>query len=392
MQPAESDLSTGAKAAVDKLILGNTAFALDLYRTLCPATGNLFFSPYSITTALAMTYAGARGDTATQIARALHFTLAPEELHPAFARLGAELARVQASGDIQLAVANALWPQAGYPLLEPFLATLETYYGSILTSVDYRDPEAVRAAINGWVEAQTQERIQELIPPGVLTALTRLVLTNAIYFKGQWSSQFDPALTVTSPFHVTAEATVAVPMMAQKQAFGYAEYDGLQVLELPYAGDEVAMVVLLPTQIDGLAKLETALTADKLADWLGRLRRREVQLFLPRFTVSQGVRLDQALCALGIADAFDMQRADFSGMDGREQWLYIAAALHKAFVEVDEEGTEAAAATAVVVAMRALPKSPPMVRADHPFLFFIRDRRTESILFIGRVVDPVIGI
>jgi serine protease inhibitor len=390
MTPAESARQPANIPQVDTVVQGNNAFALDLYHTLRAAEGNLFFAPYSIASALAMTYAGTRGNTALQMARTLHFTLSPEELHPAFAALAADLVRAGDPAQVNLQVANALWPQIGYPLLAPFMATLETNYGTAVTAVDYRSSEAARQRINHWVEDQTQQRIRELIPPGVLTSLTRLVLTNAIYFKGQWASQFDPALTAPAPFHVMPESTITMPMMAKKQTAGYAEFDGLQLLELPYTGDEVAMVILLPRRVDGLAELEATLTAEQLARWLGAMRRREVEVFLPRYSVSQGLRLDQALRALGMTDAFDPDRADLSGMDGNRHWLYIAAVLHKAFVDVNEEGTAAAAATAVVVAMRALPKPPPVVRADHPFLFLIRARRSGSILFLGRVVNPLV--
>jgi serpin B len=367
---------------------GNTAFALDLYQRLRMQDGNLFFSPYSISTALAMTYAGARGDTETQMAQALHFDLGEEALHPAFAALQALLDAIQASGDVQLSVANALWPHVDYPFLDSFLDLCKIHYGVSLTALDYRsDPEAARQRINAWAEEQTHGKIRDLIPPRVIDQLTRLVLTNAIYFKGNWASQFDKARTQETPFTVQLGQQVTIPMMAQKLQCGYGEAEGVQVLELPYVGSALSMVVLLPTEVDGLASLEARVTAQTLAHWTQPLWQTEVQVFLPRFKVEAAFRLDDALKALGMVDAFDDLRANFAGMDGAA-WLVITAVLHKAFVEVNEEGTEAAAATAVVAGLRAMPRPQPIFRADHPFLFLIRETSTGSILFLGRLVDP----
>jgi serine protease inhibitor len=379
--------STTAEGHND-LAADNTAFAVDLYHQLRGAEGNLFFSPYSISTALAMTYAGARGDTEAQMAQALHFALSQEELHPAFAALGQRLKAVQAAGDIQLNVANALWPHLDYPFLPAFLELVEANYGVALTALDYvADPEGSRQQINAWAEAQTQGKIKDLIPPRIINEFTRLVLTNAIYFKGNWASQFDPARTKDAPFTVQPGQMVTVPLMAQKLTCGYGEAAGVQVLELPYVGNDLSMVILLPNAIDGLASLEAQLTPAALAQWTGRLWDTEVQIFLPRFKVEAAFRLDSALKALGMVDAFDMELANFAGMDGKA-WLVITAVLHKAFVEVNEEGTEAAAATAVVMGLRSMPPPTPVFRADHPFLFLLREKSTGSVLFLGRVVDP----
>lgn len=373
------------------LVAGNTAFALDLYQQLRTQEGNLFFSPYSISTALAMTYAGARGETEAQMAQALHFDLSQDALHPAFAALQGQLDAVQANGVVQLSLANALWPHVDYPFLESFLNLVRLYYGVSLVTLDYRsDPEAARQAINAWAEAQTRGKIKDLIPAGVLNALTRLVLTNAIYFKGNWASQFDDALTVNAPFTVQADQQVAVPLMTQKLTCGYGEFPELQVLELPYVGEALSMLVLLPRQVDGLASLEAQLTPGALAQWTARLRQSEVLVYLPRFKVEAAFRLDDALKPLGMVDAFDMELANFAGMDGTDM-LSISAVLHKAFVEVNEEGTEAAAATAVVMNLRAMPRPQPIFRADHPFLFLVRENSTGSVLFLGRVVDPTMG-
>jgi len=387
MKLLKQDVQEKSHSSVETVVQGNTEFALALYQRLRTEEGNLFFSPYSISTALAMTYAGARGNTAVQMAQALHFLLDQEQLHSAFAWLEAKLSDVGRKGQVQLKVANALWPQEEYDLLEEFLALTKQYYGVLITAVDYGDPETARGTINAWVEEKTENKIQELIPPGILDALTSLVLVNAIYFKGNWASQFDQSRTRDAPFWVTPDEPVQVPMMDQEHEFRYGESDGLQILELPYAGDDLSMVVLLPRKIDGLPELEERLTVENLTRWTKNLRPRGVQVFLPRFEITFPFRLDDTLKLMGMVDAFGGD-SDFSGMDGTKL-LYIGAVLHKAFVAVNEEGTEAAAATAVIMIAKCLPPPPPVFRADHPFIFLIRENSTGSILFIGRVVNPL---
>jgi serpin B len=378
-----------ASRALPMVVKGNTVFALNLYGELQEQEGNLFFSPYSLSTALAMTYGGARGNTEAQMAEVLHVSVGQEQLHPAFAALQDRLQAVQDEGDVRLNVANTLWPQREYPFVEEYLALIEEYYGVHINAVDYvRDAEGARTRINAWVEEQTENKISNLIPRGVLTALTRLVLVNAIYFKGHWASQFDPSLTSEAPFWMAPDQQVLVPMMAQQGEFGYAEWDGLQALEMPYVGDGLSMIVLLPREVDGLGELEAALSPENLERWTRNLRKREVQVFFPRFEMAADFRLDGALATLGMIDAFDDAKADFSGMDGQKPWLYIGAVLHKAFVELNEEGTEAAAATAVIMLALGLPLPPPTFRADRPFLFLIRENLTGSLLFLGRMVNP----
>jgi serpin B len=331
-----------------------------------------------------MTYAGARGRTESQVAQALHFLLDQEQLHPAFAWLGARLSQIEQKGRVQLSVANSLWPQKGSALLDEFLVLTERYYGVRITALDYGKTEAARQRINTWVEGKTEDKIKDLIPPGVLSPLTLLVLVNAIYFKGDWASQFDERLTHEAPFWVRLNEQVQVMMMTQKHAFGYAEADGLQMLELPYTGEDLSMLVLLPDEIGGLAALEDRLALDKLDRWTKRLRQTDVQVFLPRFEVTLPFRLDEMLKTMGMVDAFS-GGANFSGI--AQGQLSISAILHRAFVAVNEEGTEAAAATAVIMD-RAVPRPLPTFHADHPFLFLIRENATGSILFLGRVVDP----
>lgn len=372
---------------IAKLVAGNNRFALDLYGKLRSRDGNLFFSPYSISTALAMTYAGAGGTTAEQIRQTLALEGDVRQVADAYQALSQMLTSEAASG-IQLSVANRLWGQQGYGFLPDFLRLTREDFGAPLAELDFAQTDQARAAINDWVAAATQGKIGELIPPGALDAMTRLVLTNAIYFKGGWTEPFEKKHTREAPFFAAPDRQVKTPMMHRQDRFGYRQQDGLQTLELPYGNDELSMLVLLPEKQDGLAELEAALTADKLAEWTTRLGRPEVSVFLPKFKVEAEFNLNETLSALGMPAAFS-NAADFSGMSSHEG-LKIAAVLHKAYVDVNEEGTEAAAATGVIMMPTAMPQPQriPVFRADHPFLFLIRDNRTGEILFIGRVTEP----
>lgn len=374
---------------VGSLVEGNTLFALGLYQRVRVSDGNLFLSPYSISTALAMTYGGARGDTETQMAKALRFTIGQEDLHPAFAELESKLNKVQEAGNVKLSIANSLWLQRDYKFLDAYLSLVKKHYGVSITAVDYkRATEAARKLINNWVEDKTQEKIKDLIQPGILDALTRLVLVNAIYFKGDWDRQFNAEQTKDAPFFVSPEESVNTPMMYQKHRFRYADTGDLQVLELPYAGNELSMLVLLPSEKGALGRIEKRLSMENLREWRRQLRKKEVMVYLPKFKMTSMFRLDETLRSMGMVDAFSMGKADFSGMDGNPGWLYIGAVIHKAFVDVNEEGTEAAAATAVVMRVKSMPKPPPTFRADHPFVFLIQENQTGSILFMGRLNDP----
>ena len=372
---------------------GCNRFAFDLYARLKGGEGNLFLSPYSISTALAMTYAGARGRTADQMAQVLHLPSSGEAVHAAYAALQNDLnAAGPGAPGYELIVANRLWGQKGHAFLPEFLALLEARYGAGLEQLDFaRATEAARQTINGWVEEKTREKIKDLLKPGILNAMTRLVLTNAIYFKGKWAGPFNEKATREEDFFITPEKKVAAPLMHRTAKFGYFEGDGLQALELPYQGDRLAMVVLLPKRNvppgakDGLAAREASLSSEKVAEWIGKLRRRKVEVALPRFKTTAEFSLGDTLVAMGMTDAFG--RADFSGMTGTRD-LFISAVIHKAFVDVNEEGTEAAAATAVVIRPLNGGGSPPAFRADHPFLFLIRDTKTGAILFLGRILDP----
>ena len=386
-RPGKKQLTPVAKSTND--------FAAALYEELSSQKGNLFFSPSSIHTALAMTYAGARGNTEKQMSATLRFPLlggagaSPQDkLHGEYAEL-LKLLKPPKEGGYQLSVANALWGQKGYPWIQDFLDTTEENYGAGLRQVDFVGAtEKSRQAINLWVEDQTNEKIKDLIPQGVLDALTRLVLTNAIYFKGDWASQFKESATKDAPFKLGGDKTVKAPLMYQKGKFAFKEDGDVQVLSMPYKGDDLSMVVVLPRKVDGLADVTANLTAAKIDAWTTRLYKRDVQVFLPKFKVESQFGLSKVLAKMGMSDAFNPSKADLSGMNGKRD-LYISAVIHKAYVDVNEEGTEAAAATAVVVSLRsARPRPQPVFRADHPFLFLIRHNKTGAVLFMGRLASP----
>jgi serpin B len=385
---AVTPMQAAPRTDKDAVVQGDNEFAWDLYAKLRDREGNLFFSPDSISTALAMTYAGARGETAKQMASTLHFTLAPERLHAAFQALIEERNGALKRRDYELRVANALWGQKGFGFLSEFVNLTTSHYGAGLREIDFiHDTELARRTINSWVERQTRDKIKELLKPGILDSDTRLVLTNAIYFKGDWDQQFKKELTGKEAFHIPADRAVEVPMMHQTHTFKYADGGAFQILEMPYKGKELSMVVLLPRKVDGLAELETAVTAGKLNQWLSRLRRQEVVLSMPKFKTTSEFRLRDTLSAMGMSLAFSPGAADLSGMNGQRN-LFIGDVVHQAYVDVNEEGTEAAAATGVAVKLAAAPVQTEF-RADHPFMFLIRDSRSGSTLFLGRVVNPV---
>jgi serpin B len=370
-----------------EVVEGNNRFAFDLYGRLRHRPGNLFFSPHSLSTTLAMTYAGARGETAQQMAATLHFSLPPADLHPAFAALDRQLNDGKGRR-YKLAVANALWGQEGEPFLPDFLRLLAENYGAGLRRVDFLSVAQARRTINSWVEEQTGGKIKDLLQPPVPGPDTSLVLTNAIYFKGDWTSPFPKGATKDEMFTVTEDKGVPVPMMHRTGRLGYLDGGDFQALELPYAGDDLAMIVLLPKKADGLAEFEQSLTTERLSAWLARLRPHRVDVALPRFKVESRFELEKVLPEMGMPLALTPS-ADFSGMNGKRD-LFISAVIHKAFADVNEEGTEAAAATAVVItrAMAAAPEPAVVFRADHPFAFLIRHNRSGSLLFLGRVVNP----
>ncbi len=357
-------------------------FSIDLYRKLAGTSGeNLFCSPCSIASALAMAYGGARGETAAQMEAVLHLG-GQEATHPAFAYLRTVLNEVEADGHVNLSMANSLWPQQDHVFLPEYLDLAKNAYGSEIRPVDFKsNAEGARQAINGWAELQTKGMIRDLIPEGMLDPLTRLVLANAIHFKGSWASRFDPQRTRPAPFTLGDGPTIEVPAMFQTADFGLALAEGYRALELPYEGGDLSMLVLLPDQPDGLARLEKGLATAPLYDL--EFHKTECFVQLPRFKLESEFELGRLLASMGMPLAFS-DAADFSGMDGARD-LFIDEVVHKAVVEVNEEGTEAAAATAVVARATSMP---PQFVADHPFLFLIRENTSGAILFIGRVADP----
>jgi len=382
---SEADLAT--------LVDGNSVFALELYQQLGQEDGNLFYSPYSISLALAMTYAGARGETGQQMADALHFILSQDRLHPALNSLDLELsqrgegAKGKDGEGFRLNIVNAIWGQKDYHFLPTFLDLLAENYGAGLRTLDFANaPEESRITINNWVSDQTENRIEDLIPRGLIDALTRLVLTNAIYFNAAWQHPFNEDVTEDGPFYLLDGGQVTVPMMRQTESFGYAQGDGYQVVELPYDGRELSMVILLP-QPGQFERFEGSLDAQWVNAIVEELEPGRVALTMPRFEFESAFSLNEILAAMGMPVAFS-GGADFSGMTGNTD-LFISHVVHKAFVCVDEAGTEAAAATAVVMKLTAAPGTPPVqVTVDRPFVFLIRDIETGTILFVGRIVDP----
>ncbi|MEN6482004.1 MAG: serpin family protein [Anaerolineaceae bacterium] len=373
---------------------GIQAFSFQLYQTAIQNTQeNLFFSPYSINLALAMTYGGAAGDTATQMADAMQIRLAPQAYHSAFNQLSQELASrtevdpTSGNDGFKLNIVNAIWGQAGFPFQESYLDLLAEYYGAGLRTVDYvAEPEAARELINQWVEDQTNQKIKDLIPQGAIDPLTRLVLTNAIYFNAAWQQEFDPAATQTEVFHLLDGTTTQVSMMHSNNQLGYFSGDHLQVVDIPYIDSRLSMTLFVPNA-GNFQDFEKELTPEKYNQYIEQIASRPVDLGLPKFKFESTLNLNDALISLGMKDAFDANTADFSGIDGQKD-LYISDVLHKAYVSVDESGTEAAAATAVIVGLKSVPADPVQLTIDRPFLFVIRDRSTGTILFIGRVLNP----
>lgn len=381
-------VSAGLRAAdQDSIIDANARFAMDLYKKVKEESKgeNIFMSPFSISTALAMTYSGAQGDTEKQMARTLHFNLPQSQIHPAFSALQAE---TQSSKEYALAIANRLWGQKGYPFNQDFLEHINAQYQGGFETVDYKnDPEGSRKIINQWVETKTRDKIKNLLASRDITALTRLILTNAIYFKGNWVAQFDPKKTIQANFALEDGKMVTAPLMMQTGNFNYLEAAKFQLLELPYAGHRLAMLVLLPRKGVALADVEQLLTPENLRAWRASMEMDQVRVFLPRFKTESRFVLNDPLVALGMKDAFDENLADFSGIMGKKD-LYISKVIHKAFVDVNEEGTEAAAATAVVMSTKSISLD-PVFRADHPFVFTILDKQSGSILFLGRLMNPL---
>jgi serpin B len=384
-----------SEAELQELSAGNRAFAIDLYQAINGGSDNLFFSPYSISLALAMTYGGAREKTAQQMAETLHFSLPDEVLHAGFNALDLELDSRNNEGDemmpgFKLNIANSAWTQYDRPFEQAYLDLLAENYDAGLYLTDFvGDPEGSREAINEWVSQETEGKIEDLIPSGAIDALTRLVLANAIYFNATWQNTFEETLTRDAPFTLLDGSQVTVPMMALSSAksLGYTTGENFEAVELPYSGGQLSMVIFIPDE-GSFEAFEASLTSAKLTELLDNMEIKQVELQMPRFGFESEFGLASTLQQMGMQDAFNAQVADFSGMDGTKE-LFISNVVHKAFVDVDEEGTEAAAATAVIIGVTSMPVTDIQLTIDQPFIFLIQDKPTGSILFLGRVLDPM---
>jgi serpin B len=383
------------QAELAALVEGNSAFAWSLYQQLKTQDGNLFYSPYSLSLALAMTYAGARNETEQEMATTLHFTLPQEKLHQAFNYLALELLKRETIKDAEgkddagfrLDIVNDIWGQKDYDFLAPFLDALAENYGAGLRILDFiKDAEGARETINQYISDRTEGRIKDLIPQGAIDSLTRLVLTNAIYFNAAWASPFDKDETQDGAFYLLDGSQVTAAMMHQSETTGYAEGADYQVVELPYAGGQLSMVVIMPKE-GQFATFESSLDAARVSSIIDSLKTSVVDLSLPKFEFDASFDLVQELTAMGMPIAFTDQ-ADFSGITGNRD-LCIGDVMHKGFISVDEAGTEAAAASAVIMGLTGMPSEQATMTVNHPFIFLIRDIPTSTVLFIGRVVNPL---
>jgi serpin B len=386
-QPPKADYIGSTQQGIQQVVNANNQFAFDIYSELDKSDeGNIFYSPYSISAALAITYEGAKGQTADEMKSVFHF---PESniLRPNFATIYNELNK--GNNAYELRTGNALWVQQDYQLLQDYTGRVEQYYGGKAANVDFiKETEKSRQTINAFIEQQTNDKIKDLIPPGILDSMTRLVLTNAIYFKGTWEWEFDKSDTRDQDFKITPTNIVKTPMMymkPDKATFNYVDSEDFQILELPYKGEEISMLILLPTE--NIDTIETSLTSEKLNEYKAQMKETKLDsISLPKFEFDTKYFMKDTLSALGMPTAFNPILADFSGMTGNSE-LYITHVIHQAYVKVDEKGTEAAAATAVVMGKEAaMPRN--VFRADHPFIFIIQEKATGNILFMGRVTDP----
>ena len=372
------------------VIEANNRFAINLYSQYKSEEGNIFFSPFSISTAMAMVYEGAEGKTAKEIKSVFGFPKYDNSRRNQYSNLLSEINKKD--NEYALKTANALWAEQDFHFLDEYLTTVEKYYEGKTTNLDFRnEPEASRLIINNWVEDKTNNKIKDLFPEGSIHPLTRLVLTNAIYFKAEWLKQFDADKTRDMNFRVNPDKSIKVPMMQRtdrKSIFDYTQNEDLQILEMPYAGEDLSMLILLPLD-DDIEVLENSFTIEKLTEWKKSLRKRRVNIYIPKFKFETKYFLSETLSDLGMPTAFT-NSADFSGMTGTKD-LKIDKVIHQAFIEVNEEGTEAAAATGVIMAMKSFRKQKhptPVFKADHPFIFIIQQNETGNILFMGRVRNP----
>jgi serine protease inhibitor len=390
--PAFAEAMSLAAAVRAPVANSNNAFAASLWSALRDQPGNLAVSPASITTALAMVYGGARGETAAEMKRVLHFEGSPEEVTRSVG--GLQQQWNAGNGPTILRSTNRLFGEATCTFEKPFLDATQSAFGAPLETVDFvKSPERARQHINDWMEKETQYRVRDVIPRDAVDGLTRLVLVNAIYFKADWAHPFEASATRFIPFYLTKTDRKDVPTMRKEGTFRFAERGGVRVLELPYEGQDASMVLLVTDAVDGLPALEQALTSAELDRWISAMKPELVDVTLPKFEIepSSSISLRETLGALGMRLAFDKEKADFTGIANPKSprdRLFLRDVFHRAFVKVDEKGTEAAAVTAVFNAYGGMPPEPRIFRADHPFLFVLRDTKTGMILFMGRVANP----
>jgi len=370
---------------------GNNTFAFELYSKLASEQGNLFFSPYSISSAFAMTYAGAKGNTEQEIMKVMHFIGIQPVFHSEFNNLASEL-KSRNSKNIEFNTANALWAQKGLNFLDDYLSITDKYYDAGLKQVDFSSSQSrdkTRKEINNWVEDQTKNKIKDLIQPGVLSPATMLVLVNAIYFYGSWDMQFAKEMTYEETFHSNDTSSFNTPFMHHKDHYKYGETDQMRMIELPYTDIDLSMMIILPKKGFQLTEIEQNLNHENYALWNSLLMKEEVRIAIPKFKMEAKYTLNKVLNEMGMTDAFS-SGADFSGITGKKE-LFIDKVIHKAFVEVNETGTEAAAATAIMMEKSAHAHGEiKSFKADHPFVFIIKDNISGTILFIGRLTDPAV--
>lgn len=393
---------------MNKIVEGNNVFATDLYRLLATKTEkNLFFGPNSIHTALGMTYLGAGSETAKEIGDVLFLGLAREQVGPAFSEVihalhtpqmvqewenvGKECRQKEVPA-CELSVANALWAAKNYPFRKSYVAEVRKHFEAVIKTLDFRShPEPSREIINSWVEDKTNQKIKDLLSPGHINNDTQLVLTNAVYFMSNWALTFSKRATRDLPFTLIDGTKMNCPQMFQQAHLSYLDTKDFHGISLPYKGHGMEMILFLPKKLAGLQALENKLSTSNLNMWINQFKHQEVQVTLPRFRFSYGDSMVNSLKRMGVKKAFSAEKADFSGMTKKKE-LFFSEVIHKAFVAVDEEGTEAAAATAVIMTLGASPlmakREPKIFKADHPFLFIIRHKKTGAILFMGRLMDP----
>ncbi len=373
----------------ENLAEASNHFALDLFRQVHTKSDNLVFSPYSIGTVLAMIYSGAEGETAEEIREVLYFPPA-NKLDPAVKELKDRILSGDTLPGTEINLANAIWAQAGFNFLPEYIENIQHWYDAPLTEMDFINEdsrEKNRIRINSWVEDNTKQKIRELLSPGVLDANTRMVLTNAIYFKGEWMWEFDKARTAASIFRVSSGQTVMTDFMHLTQTLPYYEDDEVQSIKLPYRHERLSMIIILPKSVEGWEMISRVLDLDRLRKMESQFESTEVQLSIPKFSLELKLNLREELSAMGMGLAFSRD-ADLSGMNG-EKNLFVSEVIHKAFIEVSERGTEASAATGAVISLKSsLKESPLRFHADHPFLYLIQDRQTGCIIFLGRLVKP----